>query len=207
MENKFWQTTRGKAVIKFSIWMVFIIGLMMFCLFSNRSTENYLENDTNIKENNEEEVYHFENFEKMQSNLINSNYYYNYTITNESNQSLISRFSGYKEIEKDIGFLENTKGITKYIITKDGINRINLDKIETFDLLYENVDSSFLNLNLLFENLKNYTYRIEKNKDERTIIYNTKDYEINIKTNLKNIFNIIIKNNNLKYDLVFFINN
>ena len=53
------------------------------------------------------------------------------------------------------------------------------------------------------ENLKEYLYNITKNESTREINYNKDGYKVVVKTDLKNITNITIENENKTYELQF----
>ena len=90
--NNFWQTERGKALIKLGAWMIFIIALIVFVLVSERNADdNILDDPNNNEVNNNEptETYEFALFSEMIEKLINGNYEYSYKITNnKSNNSI-----------------------------------------------------------------------------------------------------------------------
>ena len=52
-------------------------------------------------------------------------------------------------------------------------------------------------------NLKEYLYNITKNESTREINYNKEGYKVVVKTDLKNITNITIENENKTYELQF----
>ena len=60
-----------------------------------------------------------------------------------------------------------------------------------------------MNINIIFENLKEYLYNITKNESTREINYNKEGYKVVVKTDLKNITNITIENENKTYELQF----
>ena len=50
--NNFWQTERGKALIKLGAWMIFIIALIIFVLVSERNADDNILDDPNNNEVN-----------------------------------------------------------------------------------------------------------------------------------------------------------
>ena len=50
--NNFWQTERGKALIKLGAWMIFIIALIVFVLVSERNADDNILDDPNNNEVN-----------------------------------------------------------------------------------------------------------------------------------------------------------
>lgn len=198
-KNSFWQTERGRALVKLGLWMIFIVVIVIVAIVSESSDSNYLEDTNNELEVNEE-VYEFTNYDDMLDALLLGNYEYTYTITNENSKYI---YTGWKNETKEIGFREDNTGIIKYYI--DGVNvyKVNLDNVEVIDYLYNNIDSSYLSLNNLFDNLSNYLYSVSKNDDVRTITYDKSGYQVIVNTNTKFITNIIITTDTTTYDLEF----
>ena len=58
-------------------------------------------------------------------------------------------------------------------------------------------------LSKLFSLLKEYSYNEVKNDAERDIKYNLGTIEVNIKTNLENITNILVIKDNIRYEMQF----
>ena len=82
--NNFWQTERGKAIIKLGGWFVFIIALIIFVLVSEKNANNNVIDDTNSNKDEVTETYEFLLFSEMINNLINGNYEYSYNITSNN---------------------------------------------------------------------------------------------------------------------------
>lgn len=203
MENNFWSTTQGKATIKFGAWMIFIIGIIALSLFSNNKNDDNSSKNNVSKKDQEQEIYNFETYEKMQTTLLNSKYDYKYVITKKDDNSLVAIYSGSKNNNEDKGFLETSEGIIKYSIKAGIVNKVVLDKEEPLENLYNNINESFLKLDVLFTNLKEYLYNVEKNENKRNITYNKEGYKVTVKTDLNNITNILITTDELSYDLEF----
>lgn len=195
MENKasFWQTTQGKSLIKFLAWMFFIIILIIAFSF-NKSD--------NTKPNNEKEQVsvEFKNYEEMQKDIINATYNYTYIITSDTNKTI---YTGTKSKEENIGFKETNEGITKYLVKEDIEYKLVLDEKIQITNLFESDDKAFLDLNILFDNLKEYLYSITKNDIKRQINYNKEGYSVIVETDLNNITYIKINNENKTYELQF----
>lgn len=194
--NSFWSTTQGKATLKFSAWMVFIIILIV--VFAINGNDNPNESTTNNTQ--KEETSTFKNYEEMQSDLLNGCYSYNFRVVSEDN---IIIYSGILSATGDIGYKENNEGIIKYSKENGIIYKVLLDQKEEINNLYDESDKAFLDIKTLFANLKEYLYNITKNESTREINYNKEGYKVVVKTNLENITNITITNENKTYELQF----
>lgn len=200
-DNSFWQTEKGKATIKLVLWMIFIIILIIIVLVSERDSINLpVENNQTPTDEVETENYDFTNYNDMLNDLLLGNFEYTYTITSENSKYI---YTGWKNESKEIGFKEDATGVIKYFIDSTGTYKVNLDTIEVIDYLYNGIDTSYLDLELLFENLSEYLYSIEKNEDMRTINYDKEGYQVIVTTNIENITNITITTDTATYDLEF----
>ena len=194
--NSFWSTTQGKATIKFAAWMVFIIVLIV--VFAINGDNNPNENKNN--NTNKEETLTFKNYEEMQNDLLNGFYSYNFRVVSEDNKII---YSGILSATGDIGYKENNEGIIKYSKEDGIIYKVLLDQKEEINNLYDESDKAFLDIKTLFANLKEYLYNITKNESTREINYNKEGYKVVVKTDLENITNITITNENKTYELQF----
>lgn len=194
--NSFWSTTQGKATIKFAAWMVFIIVLIV--VFAINGDNNPNENKNN--NTNKEETLTFKNYEEMQNDLLNGCYSYNFRVVSEDNKII---YSGILSATGDIGYKENNEGIIKYSKEDGIIYKVLLDQKEEINNLYDESDKAFLDIKTLFANLKEYLYNITKNESTREINYNKEGYKVVVKTDLENITNITITNENKTYELQF----
>ena len=194
--NSFWSTTQGKATIKFAAWMVFIIVLIV--VFAINGDNNPNENKNN--NTNKEETLTFKNYEEMQNDLLNGCYSYNFRVVSEDNKII---YSGILSATGDIGYKENNEGIIKYSKEDGIIYKVLLDQKEEINNLYDESDKAFLDIKTLFANLKEYLYNISKNESTREINYNKEGYKVVVKTDLENITNITITNENKTYELQF----
>ncbi len=197
-ENNFWQTNRGKSVIKLGAWIIFIVIILVLSVFGKDNNYNNVI-DENQNET-EEVIYEFVNYSDMQKELLKNNYEYEYIIKNNDN---IIIFNGVKDGTNEMGYKEDINGIIKYYIDNLGVKQVFLNDMVELNTLYDNIDSSFLNLEILFNNLNEYLYNIEKNGNERTIMYDKEGFSVVVKTDLNNIKNINIINNEVTYELKF----
>lgn len=203
--NGFWQTDRGKALIKLLLWMVFIIILIVLAIVSERNGNSEIL-DVDKPENNatdtpsEPENVEYEAYNTMITNLLANNYEYEYLITTATDSIILT---GFKNPDKEIGFKETSSGITKYFIDSTGTYELNMNTYSIIDNLYSEFDSSYLNLELLFNNLSEYLYNAEENVGIRTITYDKDGFQVTVTTDTKNITNVLVMTDTTTYDLNF----
>ena len=156
-KNTFFETKEGKATIKFAAWMIFIVILIIvFAINGNNEQKNDTKENNNVKE----EISSFKNYEEMVSDLLKSCYNYNFKVTSSEN---IVIYNGNISNNEDIGYKETSEEIIKYAIIDGITSRIVLDKTTEITNLYDEEDKAFLNIENLFNNLKNYLYSVNKN--------------------------------------------
>lgn len=194
-QNSFWQTERGKAIVKLGLWLVFILALIIFALVNKNDNTINKENE----ETEEKEVYEFKKYDEMIESLLDSNYEFNYDIVINDINYL---FNGTKCNNEVLGYKESNMGIIKYYIS-DNTYQVVLKELVPIENLYENIDINYLDLNILFNNLNEYLYNIEKNDNKRTITYKKDGYQVEVITNLDNITNINITVDNNTYNLSY----
>lgn len=199
-DNNFWQTEKGKATIKLGLWMVFIAILIVVVLVSERDSINLPVEDDSTPSETETENYEFVNYSDMLDKLLLGNYEYSYTITNETGKYI---YTGWKNENKEIGFKEDSTGVIKYYTDDSGTYKVNMDTLEVIDYLYNGVDTSYLDLELLFGNLNEFLYSVTKNEDMRTITYDKSGYQVEVMSDTSDITNITITTDTTTYDLNF----
>lgn len=203
--NGFWQTDRGKALIKLLLWMVFIVILIVLAIVSERNGNSEIL-DVDKPENNatdtpsEPENVEYEAYNTMITNLLANNYEYEYLITTATDSIILT---GFKNPDKEIGFKETSSGITKYFIDSTGTYELNMNTSSIIDNLYSEFDSSYLNVELLFNNLSEYLYNTEENVGIRTITYDKDGFQVTVTTDTKNITNVLVMTDTTTYDLNF----
>ena len=203
--NGFWQTDRGKALIKLLLWMVFIVILIVLAIASERNGNNEILDVDKPEDNvtdtpSEPEKVEYETYNTMITNLLANNYEYEYLITTASDSIILT---GFKNPDKEIGFKETNSGITKYFIDSTGTYELNMNTSSIIDNLYSEFDSSYLNLELLFNNLNEYLYNTEENVGIRTITYDKDGFQVTVTTDTKNITNVLVVTDTTTYDLNF----
>ena len=203
--NGFWQTDRGKALIKLLLWMVFIVILIVLVIVSERNANSEIlgvdkpENKVTDTPSEPENV-EYEAYNTMITNLLANNYEYEYLITTATDSIILT---GFKNPDKEIGFKETSSGITKYFIDSTGTYELNMNTSSIIDNLYSEFDSSYLNLELLFNNLSEYLYNTEENVGIRTITYDKDGFQVTVTTDTKNITNVLVMTDTTTYDLNF----
>ena len=198
--NNFWQTERGKAIIKLGGWFIFIIALIIFVLVSEKNANNNVIDDTNSNKDEVTETYEFLLFSEMINNLINGNYEYSYNIVNNG---ITYIYNGIKCNNEELGYKESIDKIIKYYINDQNTYQVILNEYVEITNLYEGIDTNFINLEVLFNNLNEYLYNTVKNENTRVITYDKDGYKVSITTDLENITNISITTDNSVYNLDF----
>ena len=198
--NNFWQTERGKAIIKLGGWFIFIIALIIFVLVSEKNANNNVIDDTNSNKDEVTETYEFLLFSEMINNLINGNYEYSYNITSNNINYI---YEGIKCNKEELGYKESIDKIIKYYINDQNTYQVILNEYVEITNLYEGIDTNFINLEVLFNNLNEYLYNTVKNENTRVITYDKDGYKVSITTDLENITNISITTDNSVYNLDF----
>ena len=198
--NNFWQTERGKAIIKLGGWFIFIIALIIFVLVSEKNANNNVIDDTNSNKDEVTETYEFLLFSEMINNLINGNYEYSYNITSNNINYI---YEGIKCNNEELGYKESIDKIIKYYINDQNTYQVILNEYVEITNLYEGIDTNFINLEVLFNNLNEYLYNTVKNENTRVITYDKDGYKVSITTDLENITNISITTDNSIYNLDF----
>ena len=201
--NSFWKTEKGKALIKLIGWLIFIVLLIIFIVFSENSNQD---SDINAgNESNTDEIEkksnNFQEYSVMIDKLLENNFEYKYVIT-RTNEKIV--YAGIKAFEEDLGYRETNNEIIKYYINSTGIYKVNLDNRELIDNLYLDLDSNYFDLTMIFSKLNSYLYEIEENDNSRIIIYKDSDLEIaKVITDLDNITNISMTVGDITYEWEF----
>ena len=149
---------------------------------------------------NPEPTYEFALFNDMINNLLNSNYEYEYNVTNNE---ITYIYNGVKCNNVDLGYKETSEGIIKYYQNENNTYQVILNEYLPITNLYEGIDTSFIDLNVLFDNLSEYLYNTVKNEDTREITYNKDGYQVTVTTNLEEITHISVITDIGTYNLSF----
>lgn len=186
MKNEFLQSKEGNAFVKLVLWLIFI-GVLFFA-FAFQKKDN-----ANKPKDNEEETKTFKNIENMKNDILQKSFSYEYII---NDNKIITIYNGMKCNNKETWYKETSEGITKYQKEDGKTYKITLNEKEEYN--EEEND-----LSKLFNLLKEYSYNEVKNDTERDIKYNLGTIEVNIKTNLENITNILVIKDNIRYEMQF----
>lgn len=189
MENNFWDSERGKSLIKLLVW-VFIITIFVLVLNFSPKSENTELKEENKPVNNENNVPSEDKIES-ENNLIHDNFEYTYKIIINDETTT---FEGKLENKIETGYKELNDGtIVKY--QKEGNIVYQLKQNEKIEInnLYENLHGEFLDFNILKTILKEY------NCANLKCNFNYLNYEFNVEYNKNLLINII--NETEKYEL------
>lgn len=202
-DNNFWKTDRGKSLTKLLLWILFIVIVLgAFIMQEKDNIDEYQMPSNEVKdEENQVNDNNFKKYSDMQDELLNNNYLYKYVITNNEEKVM---FTGIKNDNEDTGYKETKDGIIKYQIIDGIVSQINMDEITNIDNLYENIDSNYLDISLLFNNLSEYLYSTKKEDSKRTITYDKDGYKVSVITNMENIEKIEITVDEWIYELNFY---
>lgn len=191
-EEGFWQTKQGKAIVKMGGWLFFMVVLIIAFVVQEKSKPK--------TEKPIDEVETFKKYDIMQEELINSGYNYKYEINTNDIKYI---FEGSYCSGENVGFKETSDKIVKYKIKDNKIYEDKMGELIELNSIDENINYEYLDINLLFNELKDNLYNIKKEENTRTIIYNKDNYQIEVKTDKEKIDSIMIIDNNSVYNLKF----
>lgn len=196
-DKKFFNTPRGKAIIKLSLWGIFLIIVYMFATLGSPQEMN----PENVPVNEEKEVFTFRLYSDMQEDLFKNNFAFIYKIQIGDKTYV---YSGKQNENKILGLKETSEGnILRYYV-EDGVTyKVIIDTLIEMEGLYQDIDVSLLDMKEFFASLKGVNYTVKKEEKIRTIVYDTQNYEVLVKTNLENIESILLKKGDISYTLLF----
>ena len=194
-KQEFWQSPRGKAIKKLIGWSIFFGILFIFLALESPIQQEVNDNKTPALENEQ-----FVLYSQMLKELANNNYAYRYNIKIGDQDFLLE---GNRDGKQDLGTLENSNNMFRYIINEDGIFKINLKKKEAIEKLDDLLDAKILDIGTFLANHKNTNYKVQKEGETRQIIYNIEDYDLVVKTDLKHIIQVEYKKGIDIYTLEF----
>ncbi len=177
------KTSRGKAIIKLSLWAILFIFLIL-CI---RIMPLFMNTDN--KTNKEVDVI------TLLTNLNNSNYDFIYDITINDEKYY---YEGTKFNEVITGYYSYNKVITKYSYENNKYyDLLTSNEIES---VYSNINSSYLDIELIINNINN----LKGIKKDNEITYNLINGLIIIINYDNEIINTItLKNNFVSYVLKY----
>ncbi len=204
-ESKFmqlWHNKRTHAAMVLGLWMIFLAFVMLIAFLGGEANPNTnLNTPTNQEQEAEKE---FKDYALMQEEILKNNFKYEYNIKIGEYQVI---YKGEKLGATETGYRENASETIKYYIDETGFYKVVMDELDALDKLFENLNESYIDLEYIFELIKDKTVVTETLEETRSYTYNFDleevSYEIKVETDLTNITNITIsfeeKEYNLKY--------
>lgn len=205
-ESKFmqlWHNKRTHAAMVLGMWMVFLLFVIIISFVGGKSKpSSNLNNNNNYEQ--KEEVITFKDYSLMQDDLLKNNYKYEYNIKIGDYEVI---YKGEKLGVKETGYRENSIETIKYYIDETGLYTVVMNSLNSNDRLYENLNESLIDLESIFELVKDKTVITEEMESSRTYkyIFTLEDinYNIVITTNTEYIENINISLDDKIYDFKF----
>lgn len=193
--KKLWSTPKGKAIIKLSVYIIFIIFVIVFINISQsfgkieKESVKY-EKDITIQD--------------MKDNLLKNNYKYVYTINN-NDQKIV--YSGERLKDEEIGTKETVNETIKYYVDGNEYYQLKMGDEVSIDNLYDNIDINLLDSEYIINLIKDKSTIIDKKDKLKEYNYNfsieDKDISISLFTNEKEIVEIDISHNDITYVLKY----
>lgn len=209
--SKCFKDKRWHALLVLIIWIIVLSLLMGIVLIVNHFDNTPKSNSTVAPDNQQfspDTPVVLSYMEKL-NNLLNQNYEFIYTIQNENEKI---RFEGTKEDNIIKGYKQSNSGIIKYKIENQKTYQILVDKTIEITNLYDDIDSSLLDLNYLVtilnqvnennvivteeENISTYAYNLTQDEEALEII---------VTENSNYISQMEIHRNNDTYTLEFLV--
>ncbi len=194
--KKLWSTERGKAVIKLSIYLVFIILVIIFVNVT--SSMNKIIKDTKIVEDVTPTI------QEMKDDLLKNNYKYTYTITKDTKKTV---YSGERLKKEEVGTKENEIETIKYYVNDVTYYQIKMgEKIETNNL-YDGFNINMMDSEFILNLIKDKSTLINQKKKLKEYSYEftheDKNIEISLLASEDVIKEIDILYDNIKYNLKY----
>ena len=203
------ESKRLSSLITLLIWIfvltILIGGMYIISLFNGDKIIN--DNEEKIVEKENKDSVEILSYTEKLDKLVAGNYKFSYLII-KNNEKI--RFDGTKIDSIIEGYKQDSNGIIKYKIEKNKTYQVLIDKAIEISNLYENIDSSLLDLDYLVELLNQeseddiiiteeelvttYDYNLTKDEEELEISVVENDYEIE---------QINIKRSNEAYTLMY----
>lgn len=200
--KELYKTERGKALIKFSLYLLFLIFVIVLCsvagsMKNDRTQTNpqSTEKESRISEKNPPTY-----FEK-QKMLINQKYSFEYVITKtEKTVTYMGDFDG----KNTNGYRETKDDLIHYVIEEGIPYKISLTEKTPLNDLFLDLNEKYFDLKNLFMTLNGLPAQIEKVDDDKIYNYELEDVNVTITVGTEYIKNIRIENENEKYDFSFY---
>ena len=175
------------AIIKLSLWLVFITFLLIVINFGGQKKAdlpNKIPEQVTLTLN-----------EKMQK--LDNNYSYVYEIKIADNMYY---FKGSTKDKKEVGVKTFNSATTNYFKENNYIYAVNNGGLDKIDNLYEGINMELLDIT----NLKNMLNEVKYQENNNSYIYNLEDKVITVYSDNLNITRINISMENAYYDLSFY---
>lgn len=198
MKNKLhdiMNSEKGPTKIKLSLYMVFLVFIVLFLALSGSFTTN----NTSKKINQPNEKVNELTFGDKQSKLLNDDFFYKYTF--DVGETII--FDGKVQSGLNTGYKESPEGIVKYRIEGEDVYKINGNQSDKYDDLYLNIDKEKLRLDKIFNILNSNSAVIERKSDETVYTYNIGEENYVVYTDKESIIKMEINQNENKYTYEF----
>ena len=206
--KKCWENPRLRALIKFLIWVIILAILIGVLWINNKINEKTVKEEPNkikdtVNQPVEVEEEKIEYQDKLQQ-LVASDYEFIYMITKKDEKT---RYEGKKINNIIYGYKQNTEGIIKYRIDGKKIYQILIDNEISISTLYDDIDSSLLDLNYILGLINQVAPDdciVTEEEAITTYDYNLKgeeELEILVTENKSAIEQIMIKRNDEVYTL------
>lgn len=203
-ESKFmqlWHNKRTHAAMVLGLWGIFLLFVIIISYIGGEATQNEVNNNQNTNQVEEEQKV-FKDYIEMQSDLLKNNYEYEYIITVADSKVV---YKGERIDATETGYRENSLETIKYYIDETGLYKVLMDELYAMDKLYENINESYIDLEYIFNEIKNMSVTTEEVEETRTYTYNyvieNINYEVIVTTNLDAITKIAIKFEDKQYEL------
>lgn len=202
--KKCWEDKRLHSLMVLIIWIIVLTLMMGFVFIMNAINRN--NNTTPVETNNDTAPSVLSYYDKL-NNLISNDFEYTYIITKDDEKI---KFEGTNSNGIIEGYKESLAGIIKYKIKEQKVYQILVDQEVEITNLYENIDTSLLDLNYVVGTLKQFSENdVIITEEEMITTYNyklTKDgeeLEIIVTENENAIEKITINRNSEIYELTY----
>lgn len=191
--QKLWENPQSKAGIKLLLYFVFI-GFIILTINAAATA-----NSVSVKEKPKITI------QDMKDYLKDNNYQYEHIVVFTDGSKTI--FKGNVVNDENEGTKETIEKTTKYFIDDTGVYETVLGEKIIVDNLYENLDENLLDnkyvLDLINDKSTLITTREGKKEYNYTFSIDDNKYEIILRTDNKEIYNVYINYNETIYDLNF----
>lgn len=194
--KKLWKTERGRAIIKLSIYLIFIILVIIFVNIG--SSMNKIIKDTKIVEDAAPTI------QEMKDALLKNNYKYTYTITKDAQKTV---YSGEKLKKEEVGTKENEVETIKYYVNDVAYYQLKMGEKIEINNLYDGFNINMMDSEFILNLIKDKSTLINQNKKLKEysyeFTYEDKNIEISLLASKDAIKEIDILYDNIEYNLKY----